>query len=453
MNKFITNMRKKIQNLVTKKPQIIHPSHKFFRKQVTGSFLLLAAASIAIIWANSSFTSYQHFWQVNISFSLGDFKITKSFVHWINEALMTFFFITVGLEIKREILVGEIASFKKAFIPVSAAIGGMLIPALIYTIFNYNTDAMTGWAIPVATDIAFSLAAIAVLGKRIPFGVRIFLTAFAIADDLGAVLVIAIFYTQNIVFNYLIIAGIFILLLALANYMNIRWPILYALIGIGLWLAVLGSGIHATIAGVIIAMFVPAKAKYDTVTFKNHVRDSLNRLECGDGNSETVLVNRDHEKAIHNIVHACHEVETPLQRIGHNLHPWITFLILPVFALANTGICLYDMNLSQAFLHPVTLGISLGLILGKPLGILLFTYLAIVLLKTELLAGVRWSHIIGASILGGIGFTMSLFITGLSFPAGAYTEYSKLGIISASIISALAGVVLLSRMHKKKVVQ
>ncbi len=428
---------------ITGQFKIIGPFQEFFKKLVSGSFLLLIAVVAAIIWANIS-ASYGSFWATELSLEIGDIHISKSLIHWIDEALMTLFFFTVGLEIKREILVGELATFKKALLPVSAAIGGMLIPALIYMAFNYGTPTSNGWGIPMATDIAFSLAILAILGNRVPMGTRIFLTAFAIADDLGAVLIIAIFYTQTISWNYLLIAAFFLCALAVANYLWVRMTVVYAILGIGVWIAVLCSGVHATVAGVLVALFIPAKGKYDTQTFINKVKSYINSFECQeDGCGYTILLNKHHQNAVQSIELACHEVETPLRRLEYGLNPWVAFLILPLFALANSGVAMDNIDVARALMHPVSLGIFFGLVLGKPIGISLFTYISVKVLKTDLQAGVKWIHIIGASFLGGIGFTMSLFISGLSFTANEIVELSRLSIVFGSIISGAIGLGLL----------
>ena len=376
--------------------------------------------------------------------------MSKPLHHWIDEALMSIFFFTVGLEIKREILVGELASLRRALIPIAAAVGGMLLPAAIYLILNYGTPAARGWGIPMATDIAFSLAVLAALGSRVPSGLRIFLSAFAIADDLGAVLVIAVFYTETIVLQNLFIALLFLAALALAHILWIRWALVYALLGIGVWLGILGSGVHATVAGVLVAVFIPAKAKYNTDTFIHQVQAYLSRFECEPGNcGYTVLLNKNHLDAVQAIEDACYDVATPLQRLEHGLQSWITLLILPLFALANAGLVLTCATITKALIEPVTLGSVLGLVLGKPLGISLFTCGAVRLLNAPLPSDVSWRQVAGASILGGIGFTMSLFISGLSFASSSLTSFSKLGIISGSIISAVLGLIVLGLWGKR----
>lgn len=423
---------------------IIGPFQQFFKRLVSGSLFLFIAAVIAVIWANTS-ASYSSFWGTELSIHFGEIHLSKSLAHWIDEALMTLFFFAVGLEIKREVLVGELATLKKALLPVSAAIGGMLFPALIYTAFNYNTPTSGGWGVPMATDIAFSLAVLAFLGKRIPLGTRIFLTAFAIADDLGAVLIIALFYTQTIAWSWLLLAGLLLGVVALLNYLWIRATLAYALLGIGVWFAILCSGVHATVAGVLVAMFIPARGKYDTQTFINEVKSYIDNFECQDGCGHTILLNKHHQNAVQSIELACHEVETPLRRLLYGLNPWVAFLILPLFALANSGVVINNIDIVGSLTHPVALGIIFGLVLGKPIGIILFTYISVKLLKTPLQAGVNWLQIIGVSILGGVGFTMSLFISGLSFSGQDILEIAKLSIVLSSIICSIVGFVFLWR--------
>jgi len=267
--------------------------------------------------------------------------------------------------------------------------------------------------------------------------------AFAIADDLGAVIVIALFYTQTIVWSYLLVSLIFLAGLLVLNLMWVRSTLIYALLGIGMWMAILGSGVHATVAGVLVAMFIPAQGKYDTLTFVDKVKNYLNKFECSGECGYTILLNKEHQEACHSIEVACHELQTPLQRLVSGLHPWVAYMILPLFALANAGIILEGLDVSQAVLHPLTVGIFLGLVVGKPAGILLFTFLAVKFLKMPLLKGITWRHLIGASILGGIGFTMSLFISGLSFSSQGLTELSKIGILSASAVSGVLGLIIL----------
>jgi len=427
-------------------PAVKGSFQRFFRQVVGGSTFLFGATAAALVWANLSEPGYHHVWHADLTFQLGEFAVTKSLAHWIDEALMTLFFFVVGLEIKREILVGELASFKKALLPVAAAVGGMVVPATLYAIINLGQESAHGWGIPMATDIAFALAVLAILGKRIPLGLKVFLSALAIADDLGAVLVIALFYTQQIAWSYLAVASFFLLLLFVANRLWIRQALIYAVLGIGVWVAILGSGVHATVAGVLVAMFIPARSKYETETFVTKVRGYLEEFECEPGSCGfTILLNRRHLDTVRAIEESCQDVETPLQQLENGLHGWIAYLVIPLFALANAGLSLAGFQPSVAVGHPVTLGVLVGLTIGKPLGISLFALLTARWMKVDLPAGVTARHIIGAGCLGGIGFTMALFISGLSFSHPELIEFSKLGIIAASLISALAGIgVLLS---------
>jgi NhaA family Na+:H+ antiporter len=425
---------------------IVGPAESFFKKEASSSVLLLLASVLAVVWANSSLAPiYHELLHTNLTLALGDYRISKSLAHWINDGLMTFFIFVVGLEIKREILVGELSSRKSALLPVVAALGGMLFPGAIYFALNHGTATAQGWGIPMATDIAFALGAIAVFGKRLPVGLRVFLSAFAIADDLGAVIIIAIFYTKEIVWYYLIICIFFVVGLAIANLLWIRWTFLYALLGLGIWVAVLGSGVHPTVAGFVVAMFIPARGKYDTDRFVNRVQEIMNEFQCEEQScGYSILLNRGHLNAVHGLELACHDVETPLQRLEHFLHPWIAFGLLPVFAFANAGLSLEGIGLANVVAQPLPMGITLGLFIGKPLGVALFSFLAVKTGIAVLPAEVRWSHIIGAGMLGGIGFTMSLFVSGLSFVSPELLNYSKLGILLGSILSAAAGLLFLS---------
>jgi NhaA family Na+:H+ antiporter len=416
----------------------------FFNTISNGGFLLIVAAIAAFIWSNINPEGYTHFWHQDLSINIGGAVLSHSLAHWINDALMTLFFFTVGLEIKREMLVGGLSEPKKAALPVAAAVGGMIVPALIYFIFNGSSDSSSGWGIPMATDIAFSLAILSTLGKRVPFGIRLFLTAFAIADDLGAILVIALFYTPTIHLSYLgaalvICAGLFVL-----NKLWVRNTLIYIIMGALLWFMIAHSGLHATITGVVVAMFIPAKSRYNTDLFLQMVRERLEQIRCKDGNcGYTIMLNREHLEAVQAIDTACNEVETPLQKMEHAMEPWIAYLILPLFALANAGVVMAELDMQVTMLHPVTLGIALGLTFGKPIGITLFTWLTTKILGVNLIDGVTWPMIVGVGFLGGIGFTMSLFIGALSFSVPVYQEYAKMGIIIGSIASAFLGYILL----------
>lgn len=418
---------------------------RFFKTEVGSSLPLFAAAAAALLWANLHFSSYQHLWHTELGIHIGPFGITKSLAHWIDEALMALFFFTVGLEIKYEVLVGELASLRKSLLPIVGAAGGMLVPAAIFAFFNWGHPTLRGWGIPMATDIAFALAVLALMSRRVPLGLKVFLSALAIADDLGAVMVIAVFYTQQMVWGYLLIALVFVVLLFVANRFWLQPALVYALLGIGVWLCFLGAGVHATVAGVLVAAFIPARGKYETDAFIQKVDHQLERFGCEPGSCGfSILLNSRHLDAVRAIEESCHAVETPLQRMEYALHPWVTYLIVPLFALANAGLYLGDLQPAQALGNPVTLGILLGLTLGKPVGIATFTLALSRWFHIELPQGVTARHIIGAGCLGGIGFTMSLFIDGLSFTDPQTLDFAKLGILAASLLSAVAGMAILS---------
>lgn len=416
----------------------------FFTKISQAGFLLFGSAVIAFVWSNVDPHGYSHFWHQEVTLTLGAVTLTHSLVHWINDGLMTIFFLTVGLEIKRELLVGGLSDPKRAALPVSAAIGGMVVPAVIYIAFNYGTDGITGWGVPMATDIAFSLAVLSLLGKKVPFGLRLFLTAFAIADDLGAILVIALFYTPSLDLAALGVAAIITAGLWLLNRAGVRHSLPYMVLCVLLWFAVSKSGLHSTIAGVVTAMFIPAIGRYDTDIFLDMVSEKLEKIRCqGGGCGESILVNRLHLNAVQDIKLACREVETPLQRMEHGLSSWVGYCILPLFALSNAGVTLIGLEPLAAITNPITMGIGLGLFIGKPVGVFLFTFAAVKILKTELIQGTTWAQIFGAGLLGGIGFTMSLFISNLSFTEGGYLEYAKIGIMIGSFLGGCCGYMVL----------
>lgn len=422
----------------------------FFSKISQAGFFLFGSAVLAFIWSNYNGEAYTHFWHQELSISLAGMTLTHSLVHWINDGLMTIFFLTVGLEIKREFLVGGLSDPKQAALPIGAAAGGMIVPAGIYLILNWSGDGVAGWGIPMATDIAFSLAVISLLRDRVPFGIRLFLTAFAIVDDLGAILVIALFYTPSIDLIALLVASGITFCLFLLNRAGVRNSLPYIICCVLLWFAVSKAGLHATAAGVITAIFIPSTGRYNTDIFLDMVSSRLDKMQCQTGScGESILVNRNHLNAVQEIKLACTEVETPLQRLEHGLSSWVGYLVLPLFALANGGVILAGLDPVAAFTNPITVGIAMGLFLGKPVGILVFTFAVAKILKTELIQGTTWTHILGAGFLGGIGFTMSLFISNLSFPGSVNLEYAKIGIIVGSLLSGVAGFLLLRFTAKK----
>lgn len=371
--------------------------------------------------------------------------------HWINDLLMAVFFLVVGLEIKREILVGELASVKRAALPIFAAIGGMLFPAAIFAGFNWGNEAtMPGWGVPMATDIAFAIGVLAMLGKRVPNSLKVFLLSLAIVDDLGALIVIAVFYTAEPSFVYLGYAGAVVAGLLTMNKLRVRWITPYLLLGLPLWYFVYMSGVHATIAGVLLAMTIPASARVNPVNFSYSTRRALELFEEADDNPEAnISQSAVRQAAVYAMIKNAKFVLPPLHRMETTLHPWAAFLIIPVFALANAGIPVHG-GVGDAVKGSVSLGVIAGLCIGKPLGITLFAFIACKLGLAALPKGVSWRHILGAGMLGGIGFTMAIFIANLAFANDAYNlEHAKLAILVASTISAVGGAVILATCKPK----
>lgn len=380
----------------------------FLSQESAGGILLIAAVLLAMLMANSPLSEmYQGFLHTEMQVRVGNLDINKSLTHWINDGLMALFFMLIGLEVKRELLEGALSSKEQAALPTFAAIGGMLFPAAIYLVFNFSDPiTQSGWAIPAATDIAFALGVMALLGSRVPVALKVFLLALAIIDDLGVVVIIAMFYSSDLSTISLLIAAIAIIGLVALNRKGVTKILPYGIVGLVLWIAVLKSGVHATLAGVIIAFCIPLRAK--------------------DGSS-------------------------PSEKLEHNLHPWSTFMILPIFAFANAGVDLSGMSLSD-LLSPVPVGIALGLLLGKPLGVLFFSYAAVKLKLAVLPEGMGWRHIAPVAVMCGIGFTMSMFISSLAFVGDGqvYGDVARLGILTGSILSAVIGYFWLSKVLPEK---
>jgi NhaA family Na+:H+ antiporter len=419
--------------------RIVRPFQDFAHKQSSGGIVLIAAAVIALVWANSPWgESYSTLWHTKLTIGVGDFSISKDLTHWINDGLMAIFFLVVGLEIKREVLVGELSSVRRAALPVAAALGGAVVPAAIYLALNAGTEGAAGWGIPMATDIAFALGVLALLGERAPVGLKVFLTALAIVDDIVAVLVIALFYTSEISWGALAVGGLFFGALVVANLLGVGRTLVYALLGIGLWMCLLLSGVHATIAGVLMALTVPASSFINPGAFLERGRYILDRFEEAGEKGENVLSNEERQAALHALNHATYKLEPPLHELEHALHPWVAFAIVPLFALANAGVPLRG-SIAEALTDPVVLGIALGLVIGKQLGITLFAWLAVNSGVSELPTGVSWRHVYGVGWLAGIGFTMSLFIADLAFSDDELVEAAKVGILEASLIAGAVG--------------
>src|ERR671915_580545 len=385
--------------------KIVRPFQTFADRASSSGVLLIAAAIVALVWANSPWgESYTGLWGTKLSIGLGSFSIEEDLTHWINDGLMAVFFLVVGLEIKREILVGELSSPRQAALPIAAALGGAVIPAAIYLAINAGTEGSAGWGIPMATDIAFALGILALLGQRAPTALKVFVTALAIVDDIVAVLVIALFYTSEISWGALGLGGLFLVALVVANLIGVGKTLVYALLGVGLWLAFLLSGVHATIAGVLLAFTVPASSFINPGAFLERSRYILDRFEKAGEKGENVLTNEERQAALHALNHATYKLEPPLHELEHALHPWVAFAIVPLFALANAGVPLGG-DIVGALASPVTLGIVLGLVVGKQLGITLFAWLAVRSGISELPEGIGWRHVYGVGWLAGIVYT------------------------------------------------
>jgi NhaA family Na+:H+ antiporter len=423
--------------------KVLTPFEEFIHRQTTSGLLLMGTAILALLLANSPFSYlYQQIQHLNIGLSIGSWSLENSLHHWVNDGLMALFFFVVGLELKREILVGELANPRQAALPIVAAVGGMVVPALIYFSINPDGDAARGWGIPMATDIAFALGAIALLASRVPRALITFLVALAIVDDLGAVVVIAVFYTETISVGALVSAAILFGLLMVLNFAGIRKITPYFIIAIFLWYAMFQSGVHATLAGVLGAFSVPARPKYNPARFSEHVRELMERFDASHVSGQSIMTNDKLRAIVQTLGNGVLQVEAPLQRLEHAWHLPVAYLVIPIFALFNAGIPLDLSGIGQTLSHPVTLGVSLGLIAGKVIGIAGGCWIALKLGVGQLPAGTRFTQIIGVSLLGGIGFTMSIFIAELGFAhQPELLLMAKTGILFASLIAGISGFV------------
>ena len=416
---------------------------RFVHSEVTGSVILLACTVVALAWANSPWSEhYFHLLHTELGFSIAGTDRTLSLHLWINDLLMAIFFFVVGLEIKREMVVGRLSTVEKATLPVAAALGGMIAPALLYFFLNSSGEASRGWGVPMATDIAFALGVLSLFGKRVPIGLKVFLTALAIADDLGAVLVIAVFYTSSLNFGALITAGVLLALIALAGRLGVRSPVIYLILAIGVWLAVFESGIHATVAGVLLALLMPVRAGRDPDHFLADVREKWEALRSSDLTRDSMIHDRSQLDAISNLRRAAQDMQPAGLLFEERLHPFVVFFILPLFAFFNAGVQI-EGSFGETLVQPVSLGVILGLVLGKQIGITLFSWIAVKSGRAALPEGVDWGDLYGAACLGGVGFTMSLFIAELAYETPLLGAEAKLGILTASLIAAIWGLVVL----------
>ncbi len=421
--------------------KVLTPFEEFIHRQTTSGLLLMIMAVLALVLANSPLAYlYQQIQHIDIGLNIGSWSIDNSLHHWINDGLMALFFFVVGLELKREILVGELANPRQAALPIVAAIGGMVVPALIYFAINPEGDAARGWGIPMATDIAFALGAIALLARRVPKALITFLVALAIVDDLGAVMVIAVFYTETLSMGALLAVAIIFCMLMVLNIAGIRKILPYFILSIFLWYAMYLSGVHPTLAGVLGAFSVPARPKYNPDRFSQQVSELMQRFNDSHVSGQSIMTNDKLRAIVQTLGNGIYEVEAPLQRLEHAWHLPVAYLVIPIFALFNAGIPLDLSGFGQTLMHPVTMGVSFGLIFGKVIGIAGSCWIALKLNIGQLPAETRFTQIIGVSLLGGIGFTMSIFIAELGFiHQPELLLMAKTGILFASLVAGVTG--------------
>lgn len=430
--------------------KIVRPFQAFASIEASGGILMFAAALLSLIWINSAWSGvYKDLIHLPFSLSISETTLVADAHFLINDGLMTLFFFVVGLEIKREILVGDLGSPKKAALPAMAALGGAIAPALVYWLINMEGPAINGWGIPMATDIAFVTAALTLLGNRAPQGMALFLVSLAIVDDICAVIVIALFYSGEIITSYLFYALPVLGSLALINFLGFRHPAPYILLGLVLWGLALASGVHATVAGILVAFTIPCRSQLDTHEFAQAAENIVGQFSRQEGRGFVIMLNENNQGVVRTLENLCLRVEPPLQRIEHALHPAVLFVIMPLFALANAGVAIDFSGLGKALASREALGVIIGLCFGKPVGVAIFSWIAIRIGIAEKPGEMGFSHLLAGGLLCGIGFTMSLFIADLSFNDYKTLENAKLAIIVASLLAGLSGALLLSGLAKK----
>jgi NhaA family Na+:H+ antiporter len=452
---------------MTKKPRtrtaaivnrIISPIDSFMKLETSSGIVLVICIVVAMVWANSPWSAaYEHLFHTPIHLKIGNFELKNSFLHWINDGLMVIFFFVIGLEIKRELVVGELSTPRKAALPIFAAAGGMIVPALIYIAFNLGGPGESGWGIPMATDIAFAVGILVLLGKRVPFPLKVFLLALAIVDDLGAVLVIAFFYTEKLYPGSLGMAIALMGLMVLMAKAGVRQVWAYVCIGVFVWLGFLKSGVHSTIAGVALGFITPLTAWFPKPDLKANLNDIMTKfnlaIDRDIANDETgaQVDSTDFEtnEVLEEIEFLAKEGEAPLNRLIHALHPWVSFLIMPLFALGNAGVHVDISSLTAFVSNPVGIGVALGLFVGKPIGIILFSFAAAKLNLGSLPNRVTWPQLFAVGMLGGIGFTMALFVSSLAIRQPDLSTFSKMGILCGSLFSAVIGSAILYYFTKE----
>lgn len=413
--------------------RLIEPLVRFLEIESASGILLVICTAVALALANSPWAgAWSAFWHTELRIEIGSWELHHSLAHWVNDGLMTIFFFLVGLEIKRETVDGELRTFQRAALPIFAALGGMLVPAGIYLLLQGRGEGHRGWGIPMATDIAFAVGILTLLGRRVPTGLKIFLLALAIADDIGAIVIIALFYSGALQLSALGLAGLGFVIIVGMERIGVRSIVAYSLVGAAVWLAMFYSGIHPTIAGVILGLMTPGRAWIARESLVETMLDAVDRLD-GD-------IERTHHRSrlVENLTATARETVSPLERLETSLHPWVAFAIMPIFALANAGVKLQP----AAATHGVALAVAAGLALGKPIGVMLFSWLAVRMGAARLPAGVSWKAIAGAGCLAGIGFTMSLFIGSLALE-GMLLDAGKIGTLAGSTISAVVGLIVL----------
>ncbi len=430
---------------------ILTPFQKFVKIESFSGILLFGATVVAMIWANSDYSeTYQAMWQFDLGISAENFEFTKPLLLWINDGLMAVFFFLIGLEIKRELLIGELNSLRKATFPLFAAVGGMLFPLALFLLLNSSPETAGGWGIPMATDIAFTLAILKILGNRVPLSLKIFLTAFAIVDDLGAVLIIALFYSSGIDWLLILYAMLPLALLFFLAHRGIYIKYLSISIAIIIWFLFLGSGIHPTIAGVLMAFTIPIRQKIDMKEFTESLENTAQRFRETERDG-LPLLSKEQYQHMDDLEDLTEKFNSPLQRLEHGLHGWVAYFIMPIFALANAGVVFStDMELDI----PLIVNIAIALFVGKGFGIALMSFLSVKLKIAALPDGINYRQIIGVAILAGVGFTMSIFVANLAFAGNSvFIDSSKVGILIGSVVSGIVGYMILrwSRGEKRPI--
>lgn len=433
--------------------EVLQIFNTFFSNESTGGILLLICAVVAVIFASvPEFGWFDRMWDTMAGFEIGGFSIEMSLRYWVNDALMAVFFFVVGLEIKREMLAGQLSSIRRSVLPIVAAVGGMIVPAVIYSIFNAgHPDSANGWGIPMATDIAFAIGILSLLGDRVPAGLKVFLTALAIVDDLGAIIVLALFYPNHeLHMDYLLYVAVIMAVLVVFNRIRLKNKYLYLIPGLLMWYFTYKSGIHATISGVFLAMVIPSKGNINEIRFQSKISMLLDKFRLTSSKQLQVLTSPEQQHIIHSMHKEIRDVDPLMHRIESKLHPIVTYVIMPLFALANAGVALDFGHLASGDIPPVSSGIFFGLLIGKPVGIFLFSYLSIKLKLASRPEGIRWSQLAATGILGGIGFTMSIFINNLAFSDQAMVDIGKISILLTSTTAAIAGLVALRITCREK---